>query len=383
MADLSNRLANLSPEKRALLLQKLKSQKNGDLKPRANINKGTFVPGKDENFSCEIIQPGNFTNLDFRRANLTAPNPWQIQIKAKAASLNFRDLMIAMNMYPKTPGVPSVMGSDYSGIVSAVGNNVKNFKIGDEVIALSAGNFLENGSIEENSHFCGYFNGSEKQAVHKPKNINFEEAAGIPTVFLTSYYSLLNVAKLQLNEKVLIHTATGGIGLSALQIAKWIGAEIFATAGSIEKRDYLKSLGIKNPMDSRSTDFARKVMELTNNEGVDVVLNTLSGEAGNMGLEILSDFGCFLQIDKKDIAQNNKLELRYFNKGISYTAIDLSLFLKQPDRLNKIFNEIINHIREEHFKPIKYKAYSIWDLGEALTYMSRSQHIGKIVLKYD
>ncbi len=383
MANLADRIARLPPEKRALLIQKLAGQRDEGA-GSAVASAAALDPTKEwESFCCSIGTPGNFDSIKFRPIERTPPGPEQIQIKVKALSLNFRDLMIAMNMYPPTPGIPSNMGSDYAGEVVACGEGVTDFKPGDEVIALSAGHFTPSGDVVENSHFCAVPNISARQAVGKPENIAFEEAAGIPTVFLTSYYALHHVARLKRGERVLIHTATGGVGLAAIQIAKWIGAEIFATAGSAEKRELLKSLGIEHAMDSRSTDFAQQIMELTQGEGVDVILNTLSGEAVVKGLEILRPFGRFLQIDKHDIFRNAALNLAPFKRGLSFSAIDLSLFLMQPDKLKELLLEITSHLRQEHFRPIAYTAYPITKLGAALTFMSRAKHTGKLVLTYE
>ncbi len=290
--------------------------------------------------------------------------------------------MIAMNVYPPTPGLPSVMGSDYSGIVTAVGDDVTEFKAGDEVFCLAAGSLLTDNSWDENSSFAAYINIKAMQIAHKPANISWEEAAAIPTVFLTSYYALHYVANLKKEEKVLIHTATGGLGLAAVQIATWLGAEIFVTAGSDEKRAYLKSIGLKMPMNSRTTLFADEILERTNGEGIDVILNTLAGEAGNKGIKILKKFGRFLQIDKKDIAQNRTIELGDFNKGLTYSAIDLALLYWRQDQLKALLNEISDHIKKNDFGPIKHSTYKIADLGSALMYFSRAQHIGKIILVY-
>ena len=311
------------------------------------------------------------------------PGPGQIQIKARAVSLNFRDLMIAMQLYPPSPGVPSVMGSDYAGEILHCGDGVTDFAPGDRVMGLSAGHFTPDGAIVAASHFCAVPNISAFQAVRIPDNLSFIEAAGVPTVFLTSYYALCRVARLAPGERVLIHSATGGVGLAAIQIARWIGAEIFATAGSEGKREYLASLGIAEPMDSRSVEFAGAVMRQTAGEGVDVILNTLSGPAVAKGLEILRLFGRFLQIDKQDIARDSTLPLGPFRKSLTFASIDLSLFLMQPDRLKQIFQEVAEHLRLGHFSPVQTTVFPVTKLGDALTLMSRYKHVGKLVLSYE
>ena len=182
---------------------------------------------------------------------------------------------------------------------------------------------------------------------------------------------------------MLIHSGTGGVGLAAIQVARWLGGEIFATAGSQSKREFLATIGIAGAMDSRSTDFAREIMERTNSEGVDVILNTLSGEPVLKGLEILRPFGRFVQLDKKDIAANEPMATGVFKNGLSFTAVDLALFLRQPRVLNRQFREVSEHFQQEHFQPLPHRSFPIEKLAEALSCMSQFKHIGKITLTYD
>jgi NADPH:quinone reductase-like Zn-dependent oxidoreductase len=391
MKDVAQLIANLNPDQRAVFLQKLRSGKrmpapDGETPadvPLANEGRDEeAAPAENDNFYYAMSKESSFNSFVLRKKELTAPAPGHLQIKVKAASLNFRDLMIAMNMYHATPGVPSVMGSDYSGIVTAVGRDVKEFNIGDEVFCLSAGSLHNDGTLDEDSHFAAYTNIKPNQVTRKPANISWEEAACIPTAFLTSYFALNYIAKLKIGEQVLIHTASGGVGLSAIQIARWLGARIFVTAGTDLKREYLRSLGFENPMSSRTADFGKEILERTQGEGVDVILNTLAGDLGLEGLKILKNFGRFLQIDKKDIAQHNCVPLTEFRKGLSYSAIDLGLFYLHPELMKKQLDEISQHYENGNFKPLNYMEYPIQHLAKALSHLSRAQHIGKIVLKY-
>lgn len=380
MKDISTFIANLSTEKRVEFLQKLKSGKKSSTTVEVE-EVDIYEPLEDDCFYCSIEKAGNFNSIVFKEKMLLPPSADCVQIKVKAASLNFRDLMMAMNMYPPTDGVPLVMGSDYAGIITAVGEHVKNYAVGDEVFCLSAGSFLADDSLDPNSHFCSYLNIKEKQIAKKPSNITWEEAACIPTVFLTSYFALHQVANLKRNEKVLIHTATGGLGLAAIQVARWLGAEIFVTAGTEEKRKYLQAMGFAAPMDSRTNQFAEDILVRTQGKGVDVVLNTLGYDAANHGIKILRNFGRFLQIDKKDVFQNRNLALGDFKRGLMYAAIDLGLFYSSDEKIG-MMTEIARHMEDGHIKPIAYTSYKVADLGLALTHFSRAQHIGKIVLTY-
>src|SRR5262249_29022773 len=139
--------------------------------------------------------------------------------------------------------------------------------------------------------------------------LSFEETATIPVAFVTAYYALHHLARIRQSERVLIHAAAGGVGLAAVQLARQVGAEIFATAGSAEKREFIRGLGIAHVMDSRTLAFADEIKQRTNNEGVDVVLNSLAGAAISSGLSVLRPYGRFLEIGKRDINQNGRLGL--------------------------------------------------------------------------
>jgi NADPH:quinone reductase-like Zn-dependent oxidoreductase len=376
--ELLKKIAGLSPEQKEVLLKKL-----GYSSGRSMNNPDHPVQNKAPEFdcfSCDTGNPGSM-NISFKEAVAADPPAGYVQIRAKASGVNYRDLMIAMGQYPETPGVPSNMGSDYAGIITRVGPGVEGLKEGDEVIALSAGTFID-GIVQPHGHFINVFNLSELQVVPKPSALTYVEAAAIPTVFLTAVSGLIRLANITEGETVLIHTASGGVGLAAIEIARWKKAEIFATAGSPEKRDFLKRKGINNPMDSRSVAFGEEIMQLTQGRGIDVVLNTLSGEAMMKGIEILSPFGRFIQIDKKDIAQNTPLPMGLFSKGMMFAALDISLYLVQPRKLKEQLLEIVALFNEGVFKPIPCATYPVGQLKDALNALSRSKHIGKLVLTY-
>jgi NADPH:quinone reductase-like Zn-dependent oxidoreductase len=384
MSDLSDKLKDLTPEQKQRLLLKLKEKGVAGIgeHPQATAPASVIEFAQGENFAYKLRFPINFFQTEFVKKDIVEPEAEMIQVEVKAASLNFRDLMIAMGMYPSTPGIPSVMGSDYAGVVCKVGHKVADFKVGDHVMILSVGSFNPDFTIDADSHFAKYQNVHQTQVFSMPKNLSFVQAAAIPTVFITSYYALIYVGQLKKEDRVLIHSATGGIGLAALEICKWKGCEIVATAGNDSKRALLKQEGIPLVMDSRTTAFAEQVLEYTKGAGVDVILNTLSGESMLAGLNILNFFGRFLHIDKKDIAANNTIPLGNFNKGLTFAGIDLGLLIKNKTLMKKLFQEL-NELFEEKIQPIRIKTYPYRQLGEALNYMSRSEHIGKLVIDFD
>ena len=209
--------------------------------------------------------------------------------------------------------------------------------------------------------------------------------ATIPVAFLTAYYALDHLARLEKREWVLIHGAAGGVGLAALQIAKWRQARIIATAGSDEKRAFLKMLGADHVLDTRSLDFVDQVRSITkgsDGSGVDVVLNSLAGEAMERSIELVRPFGRFLELGKRDFYGNTKIGLRPFRKNLSYFGIDADQLLNHRSGLTKrLFGELTELFNDTRFKPLPYRLYESSEIIEAFRLMQQSGHIGKIIVK--
>jgi NADPH:quinone reductase-like Zn-dependent oxidoreductase/acyl carrier protein len=294
-----------------------------------------------------------------------------VEISVEAAGLNFRDVLRAMGLHEALAG--SRFGGECAGTVSRVGSSVTSFRPGDAVLAISA--CFQKGMIARRVRV------PEALVVMKPEGMSFAQAAGIPCVFLTAWYGLVKLAQLQKGERVLIHAAAGGVGLAAIQIAQWIGAEICATVGSEEKREYLQSLGIRHIMHSRKLDFTREVLEATGGKGVDVVLNSLAGPAIAAGLESLAPYGRFVEIGKRDIWENSRIGLRPFARNLSMFAVDLAQAVEdRPAMVAAMFADVIALFRVGALKPPPTTVFPVSAADEAFQRMATSGHIGKIVL---
>jgi NADPH:quinone reductase-like Zn-dependent oxidoreductase/thioesterase domain-containing protein/NAD(P)-dependent dehydrogenase (short-subunit alcohol dehydrogenase family)/acyl carrier protein len=222
---------------------------------------------------------------------------------------------------------------------------------------------------------------AEYALVCKPDSIQHDEACTIPVTFLTAYYGLVRLAQIQRGERLLIHAGAGGVGLAAIQIAQHLGAEIFATAGSEEKREFLRSLGVKHVYSSRSVAFAEEILADTNREGIDVVLNSLPGEAITKSLSILRAYGRFLEIGKTDIYQNRMIGLLPFQDNLSYFAIDLDRMLRQRSGyIRGLFFEVMEHFAEGHYRPLSFTRFEAESTIDAFRYMSQRKNIGKVVV---
>jgi acyl transferase domain-containing protein/thioesterase domain-containing protein/acyl carrier protein len=320
-------------------------------------------------FQLRITMPGSFDALAYVPVERDLPAAGQVEIAVHAAGLNFSDVLKALGLYPGIKDAIVPLGIEASGVVTAVGEGVARFRVGDEVFGVVP------------YAFASHARTAEYALVHKPKSIDHDQACTIPITFLTAYYGLVRLAQLQPGERVLIHAGAGGVGLAAIQIARKIGAEIFATAGSEAKREVLRSLGVKHVFSSRSTAFAEEILAATDRQGVDVVLNSLPGEAITKSLSILRAYGRFLEIGKTDIYQNRMIGLLPFQDNLSYFAIDLDRMLRQrPDYIRELFADVMRHFEAGDYKPLNFTRFETAGAIEAFRYMSQRKNVGKVVV---
>ena len=313
--------------------------------------------------------PGFVVGLTLKVMHRVSPGPGDVELEVRAAGLNFSDVMKALGLYPGLPDGPVPFGAECSGTITALGEGVEAWAIGDEVIAVAP--FAFSSHVTTRAVFIA----------RKPSHLSFEAAATIPIAFLTASYALDDLARLGQGERVLIHSATGGVGLAAIQLATRAGAEIFATAGSPEKRQHLDSLGIRHIMDSRSLAFADEVLKKTAGKGVDVVLNSLAGEAISKGLSTLREYGRFLEIGKRDIYQNSRIGLLPFQKNLSFFAIDLDRVMRErPALLGHLLQRLVEEVRAGKLEPLPHRIFPVGEISEAFRYMQQGKHIGKVIV---
>ncbi len=333
------------------------------------------VPAAGSNYTTTIADQDMLDNFVIRETVCPMPGDDEIKVEVKAASLNFRDIMLGMGLLSDAAAEGGLLGkslgADCAGVVTAVGKNVKDVKIGDEVLGIASSCF-SGSTILKVSHVA-----------QKPKNISFEQAASLPVVYSTAHYALMHLCRMQEGDRVLIHSASGGVGTAAVRIAHAVGAEVYATVSNQEKRDYVESMGVspEHIFDSRTLEFADGIMESTKGKGIDIVLNTLSGEAIYKSIRCLAPLGRFVDLTKTDIYRNSKLGLRPFRNNLSYFAVDLDRLCIQKERYSgMLFREAMDFLFQNDlpFHPIE--VFPISQIGDAFQLMARSGHIGKIVI---
>ena len=253
-----------------------------------------------------------------------------------------------MGVYPGLDGSAPVIGGECVGMVTALGDDVDSVEIGQRVIAFGPGTF--------GSHLTTLAD----LVVPVPDELSDREAATFGVAYLTAWHSLCEVGRLAPGERVLIHSATGGVGLAAVSIAKMIGARIYTTAGSDAKRELLSGLGVEYVGDSRSVEFADEILDVTDGYGVDVILNSLSGEAIRRGVQILAPGGRFVELGKKDVYADAQLGLAALAKSASFAVVDLDLNLRlQPQRYRRLLQEILGHVRDGELQPLPVTEFSL------------------------
>lgn len=312
-----------------------------------------------------LVVTGSGVLDDLRLAPVSRrkPGPGEVEIRVEATGLNFRDVLNALAVRAD----PEPLGSECAGTVAAVGEGVAHLSPGDRVMAVAPGSF------------ASYVTVDAGLAALIPQHIDAFQAATFPMAFMTAHYALNHIAGLSAGERVLIHAAAGGVGQAALQIALEAGAQVFATAGSPEKREFLRSRGVQHVMDSRSLDFAGEVLAATAGEGVDVVLNSLAGNFIPAGISVLSERGRFLEIGKKDIW--SRAQFARLKRRAAYHVIDLAgLMHADPARTRVLFLEMVEAIRAGRFEPLPYHVFPFEQVAGAFRFMAQAKHTGKILV---
>jgi acyl transferase domain-containing protein/NADPH:quinone reductase-like Zn-dependent oxidoreductase len=308
--------------------------------------------------------PGTLDTLELRRIARRPPGPGEVEIEVRAIGLNFRDVLNALGMYPGDPGP---LGSECAGVVSAVGPGGHGLVAGMSVIAVAAGSFATHVTTRADL------------VVPKPRDWTFEEAAAVPIAFVTAWYCLRLVAKLRPGERVLIHAAAGGVGLAAVQVARALGAEVFATAGTAVKRAHVEALGARAVLDSRTATFAEGILARTGGRGVDVVLNSLSGDTIAESFRALAPRGRFVEIGKRGVWTVD--DVARLRPDAAYDVVDLGeVAAASPEAVRGVLTHVLDALSTGELAPLPRRAFALHRVGDAFRHMAQARHIGKVIV---
>ena len=315
-----------------------------------------------------VEKPGSLESVLSQPANRVAPGPGKVEISVRATGLNFRDVLGALGAYPGDPGP---LGGEASGVVTKLGAGVTGLAVGDRVVTLLA----DTGCFRTHAV-------SDARFVAKlPDTLGFDAAATLPVAYATAAHGLEKLAKLQRGERVLIHAASGGVGMAAVQLALSIGAEVIGTAGSDAKRTVLRELGVQHVFDSRSLDYVPAVRELTGGAGVDVVLNSLGVEHVTECLALTRAGGRFVEIGKADVLDDARVAA--LPKPLSYFHFDLvTMSLNEPETIHGLLVEAMDRFAAGTFHALPLRSFPLDETVVAFRHMARARQVGKVVIRW-
>lgn len=319
-------------------------------------------------FKMHIQNPGSLDTLYFADDSVGTLGESFVEVEIKATGINFKDIVVCMGQLNQP-----YMGVECSGVVKSVGRDVTDVKIGQRVMCVTEGSYST------------YARCLATSTVTVPDRLSFEEAASIPVAYCTAYYSLFDLGKLSRSEKVLIHAGAGGVGQAAIQLAQMVGADILVTVGSQDKKKFLMEnyhIPEGRIFYSRDTSFGNAIRTATNNEGLDVILNSLAGDLLRESWECIAPFGRFIEIGKADITNNSRLEMLKFEENVTFSSVDLTKVAKyRPHLMKRLLNDVCKLIDSGFIKPIfPITKYRISEVETAFRMLQTGKNIGKAVV---
>ena len=329
----------------------------------------------DRALCLEVGSPGFLDSLRF----IDDPSSSQpiasdeLRMRPKAFGVNFRDVMISLGQLEDR----SLMSSEHSGIVTEVGADVSaEFHVGDRICAWGGKAYANIVKLKAMS------------AQKIPADMDFETAASIPIVYATVYYALVHLARLERDESVLIHSAAGGVGQAAIMLAKHLGAEIFVTVGNQEKKALLMEkydIPESHIFSSRQATFVEGIRRLTGGTGVNVVLNSIAGESLYESFKCIAELGRFIELGKRDILANSRLDMETFNRSVTFASVDLTVVFHRNPRLGKrMVREVFKLLQEGAILPVHpLNVFRFSEMESAFRLIQAGKHVGKVILKVD
>ncbi|KAE9377588.1 hypothetical protein N431DRAFT_398541 [Stipitochalara longipes BDJ] len=325
-----------------------------------------------EEFILNLSRIGRLGTLQWSPKPASVLHGDDVDVVTHAVGLNFVDVLTRMGVVELSK---PTLGHEASGVVRAVGPNVKNLHVGDRVMLAGRSTFSTSIVI------------SEVLCAKIPDKMTFIEAASMPVVYATAMQALMIVGRLEKGQSVLIHSGCGGVGLAAIQLAQMFDAEIFVTVSTEEKISYLvdrMNIPRNRIFNSRNSSFVDGIMRETQGRGVDLALNSLSGELLHETWRCIAEFGMMVEIGKRDILGAGKLDMDVFLANRSYCCVDLDQVVAQkPWVINRLLNTIVQLYHETKIKAISTAhVFGPSEIQDAFTFMQPGTHIGKVVIEF-
>jgi len=355
--------------------------RNGDIYHKKMVNLEIDEKNKLKiiNFDSKSLKLKNpstpgFENLLFENLQRREPRPNEIEILVKNTLFSDFDCQKLDNKITdeliEGTFAGKNLGCECSGTIVRVGSEVTNFKVGDSVLALASGTFQS------------FAVTSEHLAIKCPSNLNVAES-GLLLSYLTAIYCLRDKAGLGKDDTILIQNATDAIGLAAINYAKHVGAEIFATTNSTDKSSLLQSLGVSHIYNSDNLDFPAQIKSVTNGKGVNVVLSSQSGEIAFQNFSCLAPCGIYVDISKKDIISNTSIDMKFFNHNLSYIAVDIDkMLIEKKEKIANLMKDLLNYLETGVLSSLPVTVFSVNNIYEAFNQIKYNKPLGNVVIDF-
>ena len=323
----------------------------------------------------KVLEPGNLLSIKNEITQLPKLNETEVLIDTGASALNFRDVMLAFDLLPDSAvhdgHLGRHLGMECTGTIVKIGKRVKNLSVGQRVVAIAPGTMKSFVAVQ--ADFVRVI----------PDDWRLEEAVGLPAAYITAVSCANCLPKDKTGMSVLIHSASGGVGLALVNVFTQLRAKIFATAGSNEKAEFLNMFGVEHVASSRSDSFADEAMLWTGGKGVDVIINTLGGDLANANAQVLKSGGIYIELGKHQSRQVTHDLIAKFNPSATVHIVDIDNYWKTlPKRLSKLFHSTMESIENGIYSVLPYTVFPIRNSSGAFRYMAEARHIGKVVLDY-
>lgn len=322
---------------------------------------------RPKHYELTVRARGDISSLEIVASEPLSAQAGQVEIEVLASGLNFRDVLNVLDMYPGDPGP---LGNECCGRVLAVGPDVEDIAVGELVTCIAEGTFGSRVIAQREMVF------------RVPAELSIAQAAVFPIAYLTAHLALDRLGSIKRGDRVLIHSGAGGVGLAAVQLAQAAGAEVFATAGSEEKRDFLRRMGVREVWDSRELLRHETVREATDGRGVDLLLNALIGESIDEGIRSLAAGGRFLEIGLRELRSD--AQVAAVRDDVEYVTILLGDWCKKhPDTVRALWDELLAQLRDGTLPPPRVHRFALESVEHAFRFMARARHIGRIAIVHE
>lgn len=335
-----------------------------------------YRPEKTNFMSLSTRRTGDLNSLQFTPVPIAKPGSTEVVIEVSSSSLNFRDVMVAMDALPdiaiEKGYAQNALGIECAGTIIQTGKDVRMFEVGDKVVAL-AKNSMASIAVTE-----------EKFAFPIPEHLNDVQIVGLPTAYVTAFACLSRLKDINGSRSILIHTASGGVGLALISLLEELGTKIFATVGNNEKSDFLRLLRISHVSDSRSNEFVKDILRWTEGKGVDVIINTLGGSLARENKNILKPAGTYIELGKQENQEEILDEICTENPNSKIHIIDIDRMWKDnPSCLANQFRSAMEKITTSPNLVLPHTVFSSKNVKNAFRYMAAARHVGKVIMSME